>query len=102
MQAPVDYPINDPALDAQCSEGKLTYAALLDRMESSEPVTPEMILQARLGIEMAQAIPEAPKPKTIPVPGPLAVITQSLLAGQTTHQRADVSAVFSRWTRAIR
>ncbi len=102
MQAPVDYPITDTVRDVKFSEDELTYAALLERMESSEPVTHEMILQARLGIEMAQAIPEAPKPKTLPEPGPFAAITQSLLAGEAAEKSHDVSAVLSRWTRAIR
>ena len=102
MQAPVDYPIVDSARNVQSTQDELTYAALLDRMASSQPVTQEMILQARLGIEMAQAIPDTPKPQVFSAPAPPAAMAQSLLAGVVAQRHQNATNVFSRWTRAIR
>lgn len=68
MQQPLDYPLEDcadeidsvpPAPARAPADDTLTYAALLDRYESEEPITDEMIFHACRKMDAAQQFPFA-------------------------------------------
>lgn len=69
MQQPLDYPLDDTADDTNSSSSSparasgasdvMTYAALLDRYESEEPITDEMIHHACRSMDAAQQFPFA-------------------------------------------
>jgi len=103
MQAPVDYPIDDAADLAKDNSPvdngttslnrspvdipELTYASLLDRHESAQQITNEMIRQACLQMETAQQFPFAskaqPKPFAALTDAPIENHRHSLFATQT-------------------
>lgn len=60
MQRPLDYALDTDELPADTAESGITYAALLDRFESEQPITNEMIQQACQQMEAAQQFPFAP------------------------------------------
>lgn len=60
MQQPLDYATNTDEPAANTAEPNITYAALLDRFESEQLITNEMIQQACQQMEAAQQFPFAP------------------------------------------
>lgn len=63
MRAPVDYPVEDANQSAQSELDEITYAALIDRHLSEQPITSDMIRTACLKMEAAQQFPFADKEK---------------------------------------
>lgn len=95
MQAPVDYPIDDPARNDAFSVDELIYAAQLDRQVNEEPDPEEMVRVARAGFRSVHDNTASDKPAI----QSFAAVAQSLLASE---RAGAASEALSRWSRAIR
>ena len=100
MQAPVDYPIDDAARDAEFTVDELTYAVYLDRLNAAPAVAASAFAarQQQIVIDLPFQPPE--KEKT--TPKPLAELAHMLLAGEASRGWTDTSGVLARFTRSSR
>lgn len=65
MHPPVDYPVSDDS--SSCAVvGQMTYAALLEKHDAQEFITPDMIHSASVSLEAARHMPSDAKARRQP------------------------------------
>lgn len=65
MYPPVDYPVADESSSGDVV-AQMTYAALLEKHDAQECITPDMIQSASLSMEAAQHMPLDEEPRKYP------------------------------------